>query len=342
MITSVHDYEYYLPENLIAQTPANPRESARLMVIHKNTDDLLHHHVSDLPEFFHSGDVVVINNSKVFHARLHGKLENILVEVFLIRPRDDSTWIVLGKPGKKFIVKQSISIAPDFTGVIEEKNPDGTMIINFHESPDAVITKANLYGEVPVPPYIKTIPKDEDYQTVYASQIGSVAAPTAGFHLTKNILSTLKQKGVTIVEITLHVGLGTFMPMKSETVESHAMHSEWVEVTPDTVQIINEAKISNRRIIAIGTTSVRTLEGVASQNNGTLVPYKGDVNIFIKEGYQFHVIDAMLTNFHLPKSTLLVLVSAFAGHHAILHAYKTAVEEHYRFYSFGDAMLIVP
>lgn len=341
MNTSVHDYEYQLPVDRIAQTPANPRESARLMVLHKHTNSIKHLHIADLPSFFNSGDIIVVNNSKVFHARLHGNTNNFNVELFLIRPLSDNRWLTLGKPGKKFNSNATITIAPDFIGVIEEKNADGTMIVNFNSSPDEVITKANIYGEVPVPPYIKSVPKDSDYQTIYASKVGSVAAPTAGFHLTKNILQKLKERGVSILEITLHVGLGTFMPMKSETIESHTMHSEWVEISQESASTINNAKKNNQRIIAVGTTTVRTLEGVASLYGGKLAAYSGDINIFITDGYQFQIIDSMFTNFHLPKSTLLVLVSAFAGRNKILDAYKIAVELHYRFYSFGDAMLIL-
>jgi S-adenosylmethionine:tRNA ribosyltransferase-isomerase len=336
------DFDYYLPLQNIAQTPANPRESAKLMVIQKNTGTIEHRHISDIADYFQRGDVVVVNNSKVFHARLRGTVNGTSVEIFLVRPITRYSWLALGKPGKKIIPGSVVTIAQDFIAQIERKNPDGTLRINFGSTPGEVIKKANIYGEVPIPPYIKTIPKDRDYQTVYAKHVGSVAAPTAGFHLTENILSELEQKGVTILEITLHVGLGTFMPIKSAMIDTHAMHSEWAEISESTAKTIRDAKKNKKRIIAIGTTSVRTLEGVASlHNNGQLEAFRGDINIFIKPGFRFHIIDGMLTNFHLPKSTLIVLVSAFAGREMTLHAYKEAVMHDYRFYSFGDAMLIL-
>jgi len=261
--------------------------------------------------------------------------------LFLVRPHEGYTWLALGKPGKKFTLQSAVIIASDFKGKVIEKYSDGTFIIQFDLNSQEVIEKANQYGEVPVPPYIKKIPKDSDYQTIYAKYLGSVAAPTAGFHLTKKILARLKENGVTILEITLHVGIGTFMPIKTETIESHSMHSEWVNVPDDVAETISLAQQNNRRIIAIGTTTVRTLEGVAALHNGKLKGYQGDVNLFITPGFQFNIIDAMLTNFHLPKSTLIVLVSSFAGREKILHAYQEAVKHTYRFYSFGDAMLII-
>jgi S-adenosylmethionine:tRNA ribosyltransferase-isomerase len=341
MSSPIDLYHYELPPERIAQTPAIPRESAKLMILEKITGQLKDKHVSDLPEYFHAGDVVVINNTKVFHARLKGVTDGKKVECFLVRPMSDDTWLALGKPGKKFHIGQSITFADNFQGFICKKNSDGTIHIQFNLDPEKIINLANIHGEVPIPPYIKTIPSDTDYQTVYAKRVGSVAAPTAGFHLTNNILSQLRSRGVTIVEITLHVGLGTFLPIKSETVESHTMHSEQVEVSEGAAQAIMQAKKENRRIIAIGTTTTRTLEGVAALHGGILKRYNGDVNIFITPGFQFQIIDGLLTNFHLPKSTLLVLVSALAGRTHILEAYTHAVKNEYRFYSFGDAMLII-
>jgi len=341
MTTSIDEFNYNLPKEYIAQSPANPRESAKLMVLHKTNGTIEHRTVADLPSCFHAGDIIVINNTKVFHARLRATVNEKPAELFLVRPQFDSTWLALGKPGKRFTVHSTVTIASDFKGTVIEKNPDGTFIIAFDVTPQEVIEKANQYGEVPVPPYIKKIPKDSDYQTVYAKNEGSVAAPTAGFHLTQQILARLKEKGVTILEITLHVGLGTFMPIKTETLESHAMHSEWVNVPGDVAGTINKAKLHNQRIIAIGTTTVRTLEGVAALHHGRLSAYQGDVNLFITPGFTFNVVNAMLTNFHLPKSTLIVLVSAFTGRETILTAYREAVNHKYRFYSFGDAMLII-
>jgi S-adenosylmethionine:tRNA ribosyltransferase-isomerase len=341
MPTDASAFDYVLPPGFIAQTPAVPRESANLMILGRTDGSVRHQKVADLPDFFRAGDVIVINNTRVFHARLRATVNTKSVELFLVRPHGNDAWLALGKPGKKFTVQSTVTVAPDFSGTVIGKNPDGTFLITFNRNPHDVIEKANTYGEVPVPPYIKILPEESDYQTVYAKFEGSVAAPTAGFHLTKTILSILKDKGVTILEITLHVGLGTFMPMKSGTIEEHTMHSEWVNISDEVAAVINEAKIHKQRVIAVGTTTVRTLEGVTALHNGKLQGYQGDINLFIKPGFHFEIIDAMLTNFHLPKSTLIVLVSAFAGRENIRRAYQEAVRNKYRFYSFGDAMLII-
>lgn len=341
MNLTTRDFDYHLPADRIAQTPAAPRESAKLMVVNRSQKTLTHKHVSDLPDYFTSGDVVVVNNTKVFHARLKGTTnENKRVELFLVRPQGSNQWMAIGKPGKKLLPGTTVSVADDFVATIAQKHDDGTLTVSFGLPDDEVIARANTYGEIPVPPYIKTLPKDSDYQTSYAKITGSVAAPTAGFHMTEAIRKQLKEKGVTIVEVTLHVGLGTFMPIKTDDIEAHHMHGEWVNVTSQAADTINKVKSERRRVIAVGTTSARTLEGVAALHNGTLQPYTGDVNLFITPGFHFNVIDALLTNFHLPKSTLIVLVSALVGREFILNAYNEAVREHYRFYSFGDAMLI--
>ena len=355
MITnSVADFDYHLPLEYIAQTPMVPRENANLMALDRKTETITYHRVIDLPSFFHAGDIVVVNNTKVFHARLHGELHGSRVELFLVRPELHNHWLALGKPGKKFHIHDTIRIASDFAATVEEKYADGTISVSFPNPPGEVIRKANMYGEVPVPPYIKTIPNDRDYQTSYAKVVGSVAAPTAGFHLTKRIRDELVKKGVTIEEITLHVGIGTFMPIKSETLAGHSMHSEWAHISAEVADHINKAKKEGQRVIAIGTTSVRTLEGIARLNHGKLKEFTGDIDLFIKPGFEFQIVDAMLTNFHLPKSTLIVLVSAFAcpsetassdagrraGREKILQAYRRAIDHHFRFYSFGDAMLI--
>lgn len=340
MAHSINDFDYILPPGRIAQHPASPRESARLMLLNRKTGAIEHSSVKDLILHIHPTDIIVVNNTKVFHARLHGNIEAISVELFLVKPLSETTWLALGKPGKKISIGSHIKIADDFIADVVGKNMDGTLIVKFQDFPSQVIAKANIYGEVPVPPYIKSMPNDDEYQTVYAKRIGSVAAPTAGFHLTEAVLSSLKEKGVTLVEITLHVGLGTFLPVKSETIEEHSMHSEWAEVSESAAQIINQAKKEHRRVIAIGTTTVRTLEGVAALQRGKLVPFQGDISIFITPGFTFQVVDGMLTNFHLPKSTLIILVSAFAGRGHVIHAYNEAVSKQYRFYSFGDAMFI--
>jgi len=340
MPTSIHDFDYILPHAHIAQTPAAPRESAKLMVVSRKEKTIQHHHVSELPDFFREGDLLVVNNTKVFRARLHGTIDGKTVELFLVRPINDSHWLALGKPGKKISVGKQVIVADNFIATVLEKHADGTLTIEFHLTPSETIAKANIYGTVPIPPYIKTIPEDNEYQTSFAKHEGSVAAPTAGFHFTPAIVARLKEKGVEILEITLHVGLGTFLPIKTDTLEEHAIHSEWVNVPKTIADAINTAKTEKRRIVAVGTTTVRTLEGVAALHHGRLAHYEGEIGLFITPGYQFAVVDTMVTNFHLPKSSLLVLVSAFAGREFMLNAYKEAVDHNYRFYSFGDAMLI--
>jgi len=341
----ISDFDYELPLDHIAQEPMRPREAANLMVVHKDTGIIEHKKVADFPSFLKSGDVLVVNNTKVFRARLSAtvKRNNLLdrrAELFLVRPIGTNSWQCIGKPGKVFSPDARIEIARDFIGTVLEKHDDGTFIVRFPYTKEEVIQKANLSGAVPIPPYIKTIANPDEYQTAYAKVTGSVAAPTAGFHLTANLLHRIQQMGVTIVEITLHVGLGTFLPVKTDTVESHVMHSEWVEISDTSASTINEAKKEGRRVIAIGTTTTRALEGVRNQKS-VVRGFSGEVNIFITPGFEFGVIDGLLTNFHLPKSTLILLVSAFAGKETIRRAYELAVEKNYRFYSFGDAMIII-
>ncbi len=312
------------------------------MVVNRSHTSLHHAHIRDLLTFLRKDDVLVVNNTKVFRARLYGTISGYdkPVELFLVRPEGDGRWRALGKPGKKLTPGVTLTIAPDFVAHVTKQCKDGTLIVLFAIPDEDVIAKANRFGWVPVPPYIKTIPNDSDYQTAYAKCVGSVAAPTAGFHLTQNLLGALKAKGITILEITLHVGLGTFLPIKSNTIDHHVMHSEWVEVKPEVANEIQHAKANGRRVVAVGTTTVRALEGVAALFDGKLQPYAGDIDLFITPGFDFRVVDAMLTNFHLPKSTLLVLVCAFGGRDRILKAYTEAIRRQYRFYSFGDAMLI--
>jgi S-adenosylmethionine:tRNA ribosyltransferase-isomerase len=337
----INDYDYNLPKEYIAQTPAIPRESAKLMVLSQDQDQLKHLHIDDLPNLFHSGDIVVINNTKVFKARLYGKIESYPVELFLVKPIDNFHWLALGKPGKKFIPGTIINITPNFTAVVSEHNHTETMIVKFPIPTNEVIKQANQFGHIPIPPYIKQEPIADEYQTSFAKIEGSVAAPTAGFHLTSKIRQQLLRIGVEIMEITLHVGLGTFLPVKTNNINDHVMHAEWANITPEVASIVNHAKLNHQRIIAIGTTCVRTLEGVAALNKGKLSAFSGEIDIFIKPGFKFQIIDGMLTNFHLPKSTLIVLVSALVGREKILHAYQEAIKQKYRFYSFGDAMLIL-
>ncbi len=367
------DFDYNLPAGMIAQYPAVPRDSSRLMIIDKDIHEIKHTKFSSIINYLQAGDLLVWNNSKVFKARLLGVLqldedvtgldnqkpqEKIInlpeVEIFLLRPVENfGIWKCLAKPGRKLRLGMRVVFAPDFEGEVILKETDGTVLLDFKDEDVVVRTKANKYGQVPTPPYVDVnefIKNSSDlenkYQTVYASdeKEGSVAAPTAGFHFTSEIIETLKEKGVEFAEVTLHVGLGTFLPVKTEKIEEHKMHSEWVELTDKNVQIINKAKAEGRRVVAVGTTTVRTLEAVAKNNPDNkelLEAYTGEVNIFITPGFKFEVVDALITNFHLPKSTLLMLVSAFAGDREfMLECYEEAVSQSYRFFSFGDAMLI--
>jgi len=374
MLTS--DFDYNLPSELIAQSPAEPRDSSRLMIVDKKNKEIQHKHFYDILNYLSSGDLLVWNNTKVFKARLHGKIEldekvittpdstrlrqgyvgqagEILnakeVEIFLVRPMENpGVWKVLAKPGKKLRLGMKVIFAPDFFAEIIYKEKDGTVLVQFADDDMGVRAKANKYGEVPTPPYIKNQNVkiknqnlEEVYQTVYAKSEGSVAAPTAGFHFTPDIIQKLKDKGVEFAEVTLHVGLGTFLPVKTDKVEDHVMHSEWVEITDKNAGLINQAKAEGRRVVAVGTTTVRTLEGLAKINEGQIKPWNGDINLFILPGFKFQIVDALITNFHLPKSTLLMLVSAFAeDKDFVLRCYEEAIREKYRFYSFGDAMLI--
>mgnify|MGYP001616985369 CR=1 FL=1 len=395
MLTS--DFDYNLPKQLIAQIPLEPRDSSRLMVLDKKKKEIEHKHFFDIVDFFKKGDLLVWNNTKVFKARLRGtlvldketdgldsriktsgKILNVLpVEIFLVKPMENNkVWKVLAKPGKKLRLGMKIVFADDFSAEVMLKENDGTFLLQFAEDDMSVRVKANKYGEVPTPPYIvneEVRMKNEElskrYQTVYAKEEGSVAAPTAGFHFTPDLIEKLKAKGVEFAEVTLHVGLGTFLPVKTERLEDHHMHSEWVELTSKNADLINQAKAEGRRVVAVGTTTVRTLEGIAllfnchseqgeeslsqstngqrsftsvqDDNIAELWPYSGDINIFIFQGFKFRVVDALITNFHLPKSTLLMLVCAFAGDREfVLRCYDKAVDEKYRFFSFGDAMLI--
>lgn len=358
------DYDYHLPKELIAQTPAEPRDSSRLMVIDKSAETIEHRHFFDVLEYLRLGDLLVWNNTKVFKARLigtalvdsavMGKQKNssdiILnvpkVEMFLLRPMENrGVWKALAKPGKKLRLGMKVVFAEDFFCEVLVKETDGTVLVQFEDDDMMVREKANRYGEVPTPPYIKVEnPADWSgrYQTVYASAEGSVAAPTAGFHFTNELIEKIKSRGVEFAEVTLHVGLGTFLPVKTEKIEDHHMHEEWVEITDRNAEAINRARAEKRRVISVGTTTARALEGVAEQNGGLLRPYNGDINIFIYPGFTFHIIDGLITNFHLPKSTLLMLVSAFSGDRKfLLNCYEEAVKMNYRFYSFGDAMFIV-
>ncbi len=342
MATSVSEYEYELPESRIGQQLSDPRDACRLLVLNRATGEREHRIFRDIVDYLEPGDLLVWNNTKVFKARLFGRLPSgVEIEVFLLRHDADGVWQTLMRPGRKAHIGDIVQFADDFSCVIANKHEDGRVDVRFELDPAGVRELANRYGHIPVPPYVGAEPTEiEQYQTVYASAEGSVAAPTAGFHFTDELIATLRERGVQFAEVTLHVGIGTFQPMKTDTIEEHEMHSEWVEVTAETVGVIAATRRAGKRVIAVGTTTVRTLEGVALAHDGELVPFVGDVNCFITPGFTFRVIDAMITNFHLPKSTLLVLVSAFAGRDRILTAYKEAIAREYYFYSFGDAMFI--
>ena len=339
---NVKDYDYDLPEELIAQDPLEDRSSSRLMVLDRQTGDVEHRHFTDILEYLHPGDCLVINNTKVIPARLFGVKEDTQakIEVLLLKRKENDIWETLvkpekkAKPGTKLVFGDGLLTA-EGVDVVEE----GNRLIQFHY--DGIFEEIlDQLGQMPLPPYITHQLKDKNrYQTVYAKYDGSAAAPTAGLHFTKELLQKVKDMGVDIAEVTLHVGLGTFRPVKVENVLDHHMHSEFYMVSQEAADKINRAKESGHRVIAVGTTSTRTLEAAADEN-GRLHETSGWTEIFIYPGYQFKVIDALITNFHLPQSTLVMLVSALAGREHVLHAYEIAVKERYRFFSFGDAMLI--
>lgn len=339
---NVKDYDYDLPEELIAQDPLEDRSSSRLMVLDRQTGDVEHRHFTDILEYLHPGDCLVINNTKVIPARLFGVKEDTQakIEVLLLKRKENDIWETLVKPGKKAkpgtkLVFGDGLLTAEVVDVVEE----GNRLIQFHY--DGIFEEIlDQLGQMPLPPYITHQLKDKNrYQTVYAKYDRSAAAPTAGLHFTKELLQKVKDMGVDIAEVTLHVGLGTFRPVKVENVLDHHMHSEFYMVSQEAADKINRAKESGHRVIAVGTTSTRTLEAAADEN-GRLHETSGWTEIFIYPGYQFKVIDALITNFHLPQSTLVMLVSALAGREHVLHAYEIAVKERYRFFSFGDAMLI--
>lgn len=337
MQTSLFDYN--LPPELIAQASISPRDHARLLIADPNHESLTDQHVYDLPSLLRQGDVLIFNDSKVFKARLHATVGVRSFEIFLLHPHATHEWTCLAKPTKRLRIGDILSFSDDFSASLIEKRSDGTCVIRFNRETEDVFSFADTHGEIPTPPYVHTKVHDQsNYQTVYAKERGSVAAPTAGFHFTESLLSTLDQMGVQRAFVTLHVGLGTFRPMKSDSLESHVMHQEWAHVPQETVDLILTAQQEGRRVIVVGTTAMRALESAAA--SGTLQTYSGFTSLFITPGYHFRVADGLITNFHLPKSTLLVLVSAFAGREFVLRAYQHAIEHAYRFYSFGDAMLV--
>ncbi len=336
------DFDYYLPEELIAQTPVYPRDSSRLLVYDRKKDCIEHKTFHDIKSYLKKGDVLVRNNTKVLPARLFAFTPNGgKVEVLLLKRFDLTEWEVLVKPGKKAKPGAKLVISEELSLEVlsNEEESGGRRVKFFFEGVfEDIISRL---GEMPLPPYITEKLKDRDrYQTVYANVSGSAAAPTAGLHFTPELLKEIEDMGVEVVDVLLHVGLGTFRPVKVDDVNNHHMHSEYFEVSKESADKINKAKAEGRRIIAVGTTSVRTLESATNQN-GEVIPQKADTDIFIYPGYKFKCVDALITNFHLPKSTLIMLVSALSSREKILEIYETAVKEQYRFFSFGDCMLII-
>lgn len=335
----VTDFDYNLPEELIAQTPVEPRDSSRLLVMDKKTGELEHRHFYDLPEYLKPGDLLVFNDTRVIPARLHGvKTTGAHVEVFLLTRKNATDWEVLVKPGKKLQKGAQIKFSEELSCEILDTTDFGGRIARFHY--EGIFEEIlDRLGETPLPPYIHEKLKDsERYQTVYNRERGSAAAPTAGLHFTKELLKKIKDMGVEEVFVTLHVGLGTFRPVNESRIEDHKMHREFYTVSQEAADAINKAKREGQRIIAVGTTSVRTLESAGA--SGEMKAGGSWTSIFIYPGYQFRFVDALVTNFHLPQSTLIMLVSALSSRENILHAYKVAVQEKYRFFSFGDAMFI--
>lgn len=334
------DFMYDLPEECIAQTPVEPRDHSRLMVLHRADDSIEHKHFYDIIDYLNAGDALVINETRVIPARLIGERPTGgACEVLLLKQIAPKRWEALVRPGKKLRRGAEVIFGDGrLKATIAEVCEDGNRIVDF-TCEGTMEAALDELGEMPLPPYIHEKLQDKErYQTVYAKQEGSAAAPTAGLHFTPELMDAIRAKGVDIVPVLLHVGLGTFRPVKVENVEDHEMHSEYYEVTEDAARRINAARDRGCRVIAVGTTSVRTLESAAE--NGRLMAKKGDTSIFIRPGYQYQMVDALITNFHLPGSTLVMLVSALYDREHILKAYKIAVEEKYRFFSFGDAMLI--
>lgn len=338
MAIKTADFDYSLPKDRIAQMSVEPRDQSRLLVIDRASFKKDDRHFFDLPMLLEPGDLIVWNDTRVFRARLRGQCGARDVELFLLRARG-TQWQALLRPSRHVPIGSSIRV-DDATFIVNEKSADGTAHVRSPFNEQETIAFANRVGSVPTPPYINhTLTEDAAYQTMYAQRIGSVAAPTSGFHFTPALVSTLKDRGISFASITLHVGLGTFQTITVDTLDDHVMHSEWASISQETVDAVAHAKNRGNRVVAVGTTTVRTLESAALA--GTLEPCEGDVNLFIKPGFTFHVVDALITNFHLPKTTLLALVAAFLGSRdALMETYAYALTHPYRFASFGDAMLV--
>ena len=343
MSLTLEDFDYDLPHELIAQTPIKKRDSSRLLELDRQTGEMQDKHFYDIIDQLNPGDAVVMNNSRVMPARLYGVKPETggHAEVLLLHNTEGDEWETLMKPAKRAKVGTVISFGDGkLTATVTAEKEDGIRMIEFHY--DGIFMEIlESLGETPLPPYIKEKLDDPDrYQTVYAKENGSAAAPTAGLHWTKELLQKVQDKGIKLVYLTLHVGLGTFRPVEEDTIDDHKMHSEFYRLDEDAAKTLNEVRQNGGRIIATGTTSIRTLETIGSKFDGEIKPDSGWTDIFIKPGYQWKVVDAFITNFHLPKSTLVMLVAAFTGRDMILKAYQHAIDEKYRFFSFGDAMFI--
>ena len=341
-----HDFYYDLPKELIAQTPIEPRDHSRLLVYHKDTKQIEHKHFYDILDYLKKGDVLVINDTKVYPARIYGTRigENVTkelnTEVLLLKRQDYTTWECITRPAKKLKIGTKIKFSDELIGEVIGYADEGIRYIKF-EFEGVFEDILDRIGQMPLPPYItKKLEDKSRYNTVYAQNLGSAAAPTAGLHFTKELLKKVEDMGVIIAHVTLDVGLGTFRPVKEDDIMKHKMHTESYEITKENADIINKAIDENRRVICVGTTSVRVVESVADEN-GHVKEFKGNTNIFIYPGYTFKVVKGLITNFHLPESTLIMLVSAFLGREETLEMYKVAVEEKYRFFSFGDATMLI-
>lgn len=340
---NTNDFDFDLPERLIAQTPLEKRDSSKLLVIDHTTKTMVDTHFDHIIEQLNPGDALVMNNTRVLPARLYGQKEETKghVELLLLKNTQNDQWEVLAKPAKRLKVGSQVEFGDGRlkATIIEELDHGGRIVEFSYEG--IFLEVLESLGEMPLPPYIHEKLEDKErYQTVYAKENGSAAAPTAGLHFTQDLLEKIQTKGIKLVYLTLHVGLGTFRPVSVDNVDEHEMHSEFYHLSEEAAKTLREVKANNGRIVAVGTTSIRTLETIGNKFNGDIKADSGWTNIFIKPGYQFKIVDAFSTNFHLPKSTLVMLVSAFAGREFVLDAYKHAVEENYRFFSFGDAMFV--
>lgn len=341
----VDDFDYTLPPELIAQQPSDKRDASRMMVLNRTDKSIHHAYFYNILDFLQPSDLLILNNAKVIPARIFAKKETgANIEIFLVNKLTHTSWECMIRPSKRIKSGTKIFLQDGSFVVPIDRAEDGNWII---ETPTHFDDILSTVGEMPLPPYIKR-EKENDYreqdlnryQTVYAKEAGALAAPTAGLHFTEDIIEKAKQKGVTFAEVTLNVGLGTFKPVKADHIKDHVMHKEYFQLSPETAMMINEAKKDGRRVVAVGTTAIRTIEAVASMFDGQVKPYAGWTDIFIYPGYEFQVIDACITNFHLPKSTLIMLMAAFAGKEFIFKAYEEAIQNNYRFYSYGDCMFV--